>query len=628
MDRFLALIFVVALSGLLVACGGSAAPEPVGTPVLPVVDADATPTAADPSGATPTISATDSPGATPTDVAVGTDATPVAAVVDREPPVESSVTPAELIASLKERLGAFSSASDADSRQRFSSPATPASPELASDAESMPMQAGGSVMPGPPGPAGVGFPPEAGGLRNPNEAPLPLMYFEGHGVNPFVDADEDRLSTFALDGDTGSFEMAKLYLLGQDALPPEDSVRVEEWVNSFDQDYAAERDGLGLRLDGMMSPFGADDYRLMRVGVASARPDGPRDPVTLIFVLDISGSMAGDDRLGVAKLVMVGLSDQLTPEDRVALVTYGDAARVDFPLAAASGSTVSDLVEKIAGVHTEGATNLAEGMIMAYRLASEELDQQRKVRVVVLSDGVGNIGATGPDTVLALVDEHAQRDATVTAVGVGVSGNYNDVMMEALANRGNGTYHYLRGDQQAGAFLLENAQSVFREVARDARIQVEFNPDAVRKYRLIGYENRAVADADFRDDSLDFGEPGFARDVTALYELRLEADVADDAPVATVYLRWEDGVTGEIIETQDTVAVADVSASPADAAAHLVRSAAVAEFAELLRKSYWAQCGTVGAASELLAGRVFTDGGDLDELLDAAAGLFEPYCAS
>ena len=241
-------------------------------------------------------------------------------------------------------------------------------------------------------------------------------------------------------------------------------------------------------------------------------------------------------------------------------------------------------MEEIAGIHTEGATNLAEGMVMAYRLASGEINQQRKVRIVVLSDGVGNIGATGPDTVLYLVDEHAQRDATVTTVGVGVGGNYNDVMMDALANRGN-------------------------------------------KYRLIGYENRAVADADFRDDSLDFGEPGFARDVTALYELRLEADVADDVPVGTAYLRWEDGGTGEVIETQDTVAVADVSASPADAAAHLIRSAAVAEFAELLRKSYWAQCGTVDAVSELLSGREFLDGGDLDDLLDAAAGLFEPYCA-
>ena len=553
----------------------------------------------------------------------------------------SALSSSELVASLRARLegagsvlepvvedlpaakGAAQAASGAVADGHRLSPASGVQPMK------MPRH-GGLSVPGAPAPSRGGFPPEAGGMRNPNEAPLPLMYFEGHGVNPFVDADEDARSTFALDGDTGSFEVAKLYLLDQGALPPADSVRVEEWVNSFDQGYAAESEGLGLRLDGMMSPFGPEGYRLMRVGVASARPEGPRDPVSLIFVLDISGSMGGDDRLGVAKLVMVGLADLLTPEDRVALVSYGDAARVDFPLSSATAEGASALLEEIAGIHTEGATNLAEGMVMAYRLASEELDAERTVRVVVLSDGVGNVGATGPDSVLSLVDEHAQRDATLTTVGVGVSGNYNDVMMEALANRGNGTYHYLRGDEQVGEFLLENAESVFRSVARDARIQVEFNPDVVRKYRLLGYENRAVADDDFRDDSLDFGEPGFARDVTALYELRLEADVSDDALVATARLRWEDGVSGEVVEVDSDVLVSGVSVSVSEASSHLRRAAAVAEFAELMRRSYWAQCSSVAVVSEQVDGLDFPgeDSADFGRMLDAASGLFESYCSS
>ena len=234
-------------------------------------------------------------------------------------------------------------------------------------------------------------------------------------------------------------------------------------MNSFDPGYATEADGLGpLRLDGMMSPFGAEGYRLLRMGVVSARPEGLRDPETLIFVLDISGSMAGDDRLEVAELVMAGLAELLFPGDPMALMTYGDVARVDFPLTAADAGGIDSLVEVIAGIRTEGTTNLAEGMTMAYRLASGELDQERKVRIVALPDGVGNIVTMGPDTVLALVDEHAQRYATVTAIGVGVSGNYNDVMMEALANRGNGTYHYLRGAEQADEFLLERAESALR----------------------------------------------------------------------------------------------------------------------------------------------------------------------
>ena len=146
--------------------------------------------------------------------------------------------------------------------------------------------------------------------------------------------------------------------------------------------------------------------------------------------------------------------------------------------------------------------------------------------------GVGNIGATGPDSTLALVDEHAQRDATVTTVGVGEFGNYNDVMLEAVANRGAGACHYRRGGGPAGEFLLENAELVFREVARDARIQVECNSDVARQYRLIGYPNRAAADDDFREDAPDCSELGLARDGAALYELRLEVGVADDAGVS------------------------------------------------------------------------------------------------
>ena len=473
-------------------------------------------------------------------------------------------------------------------------------------------------------PGGGFFPPESGGGANPNDQPYPLVYFEGHGVNPFVDADEDNLSTFALDGDTGSFEIARLYL-GDGHLPDPDSVRVEEWVNFFEQGYGVQDEGLGLRLDGMMSPFGADGYRLLRVGVASERPTGPREPVSLIFVLDISGSMEGDERLGVAKLVIVGLAEKIGVADRVALVTYGNKARVDFPMS--GGGEIDGLVGVVRELGPEGATNLSDGITRAYRLAASEIEDDRKVRIVVLSDGVGNIGASGPDSILDLVEEQTRMDVTVTTVGVGVTGNYNDVMLEALANRGNGTYHYLRGIEQAGEFVQGQAESVFREVARDARVQVEFNPEVVRKYRLIGYENRAVADSDFREDSLDFGELGFARDVTALYELRVEDDVADDARVAKVFLRWEDGDTGVVEEVNAEIDVAGVSVEVGDSSSYLVRTAAVAEFAEMLRSSFWAQCGDLGDVEALVEDVEIDDGGtDVLTKMLGQSEHFEPYC--
>ena len=362
-------------------------------------------------------------------------------------------------------------------------------------------------------------PPEAGGSANPNDRPLPLMYFEGHGVNPFIDADEDALSTFALDGDTASYEILALYL-AQPALPPPDAVRVEEFINSLPQDYPAAEGALGLHLDAAPSPFGEEGYVLLRVGVSNPAPRTERGPVSLIFVVDVSGSMEADNRIGVARDVIVGLAGMMTAQDRAAIVTYGDQASLVSGFA--DGDRRQEIVTAARALRTGGSTFAEDGLRLAYDLTGDELERGQQVRIVLLSDGVANVGATGPESILELVDQQAQRQATLTSIGVGISGNYNDVLLEALANRGNGTYHYLADREAANRYLEQAAGGVFTETARDARIQVEFNPAAVRKYRLIGYENRAVSDEDFRDDSLDFGEPGFARDVTALYELRLE----------------------------------------------------------------------------------------------------------
>ena len=189
--------------------------------------------------------------------------------------------------------------------------------------------------------AATAAPPEAGGSANPNDRPLPLMYFEGHGVNPFIDADEDALSTFALDGDTASYEILALYL-AQPALPPPDAVRVEEFINSLPQDYPAAEGALGLHLDAAPSPFGEEGYVLLRVGVSNPAPRTERGPVSLIFVVDVSGSMESDNRLGVAKDVIAGLVEMLGPEDRAALVTYGAQATL------VSGFTGGDRRQEIA----------------------------------------------------------------------------------------------------------------------------------------------------------------------------------------------------------------------------------------------------------------------------------------
>ena len=461
------------------------------------------------------------------------------------------------------------------------------------------------------------LPPEAGGLVNPNNALLPLVYFEGYGVNPFVDADEDSLSTFSLDGDTASFEIAKLYL-DEGRLPPEDSVRVEEWVNSFDQGYPEVESGLGLFLDGGPSPYGEDGYRLVRVGVGAAGLPEQRGPVSLVIVLDTSGSMSADSRIGVAKRVISGILDEVGASDRVALVTYGDTVEVVQSFVA--GTELGGIRSAFLELTPQGGTFVEGGIRKAYELAASE--KGRPARIVVVSDGVGNLGRTGPDSILSLVDRNVQRDSVLSTIGVGFTGNYNDVMLEVLANRGNGTYHYVRDDGAIGEFLAGAVNGIFTEVARDARIQVEFNPDVVRKYRLIGYENRAVADEDFRDDSLDFGELGFARDVTALYELRLFDGVEDGAELLTARLRWMDVGGGEVVEVSESLAFSDLVGDVGDLPYEFSRTAAVAEFAELLRKSFWAQCGTLDAVGELLR----LEDRELDQMTLAAGKEFEPFC--
>lgn len=462
------------------------------------------------------------------------------------------------------------------------------------------------------------IPPEAGGTANPNNQALPLMYFEDYGVNPFIDADEDAFSTFALDGDTASYALGRRYL-HDGWLPPPESVRIEEYVNAFDGGFAAAVNGLSLHLDAAPAPFALEGYVLLRVGVAAPTFPDEREPVTLIFIVDVSGSMNADNRLEAAKRIMLGLLDQAHPADKAAVVIYSDQAVVLAPLT--DMEDPADLKHDIQRLHTSGSTYAEAGLRLAYELAADEMLKGQRVRLVLFSDGVGNVGATGPDQILELVDQQAQRQATLTTVGVGIGGNYNDVMMERLANRGNGTYHYIEDRDAEEAFLAGPAVAVFHEIARDARIQVEFNPETVRKYRLLGYENRAKADESFRDDTEDFGEIGFRSNVTALYEVRPLGEVPEGL-MATARLRYRDMLQSEFVELETNISW-DAVGEPNR---YFQRQAAVAEWAELLGKSYYAQCGSIEAVLAVLPTAWDQAGQELEQLMRLSAPVFEPFC--
>ena len=597
-------------AGAALACGGSAydAPSPAPTAsagaAAPRVAATVPPAVTAPGATTITRVVTESLTA---DAPAATTAPSTASVTETDKQVEAMVT-----ATLAPAAMSKSASAEEATPPPFVTP-----PPLGHSAGQPAGQSANPTMP-----------LEAGGTENPNDGAYPLTYYEGYGVNPFIDADEDPLSTFALDGDTASYEILKQYLRDGHLVEP-DAVRVEEYVNSLPQGYAPTATALGLHLDAGPSPFGDPGYALLRVGVSNPEPAADREPVSLIFVVDVSGSMEEDGRLEVAKEVIYGIADRMMPGDRAAIVTYAYEVRVALPFI--NGDNRSDLTAAARRLRPGGGTYAEAGLTRAYELTAGELEQGRKVRLALLSDGVANVGETGPDAILSVVDDYAQRNATLTAIGVGISGNYNDALLEMLANRGNGTYHYVADNAAAERFLRDSAGGIFTETARDARIQVEFNPQTVRKYRLIGYENRAVADADFRDDTLDFGEVGFARDVSALYELRLFDDAPRSAILAEARLRWRDPQSRQRIELASDITLGQVTTRLPDTSPYFRQAAAAAEFAELLRHSFWAQCGDLDAVTELLDTAASELGEnrsyhELRQLVSDAGRRFEPYC--
>ncbi|MFQ5399649.1 MAG: von Willebrand factor type A domain-containing protein [Anaerolineae bacterium] len=424
----------------------------------------------------------------------------------------------------------------------------------------------------------------AGGLAPPNGAPYGAMFFEDYGVNPFIDTEDDNLSTFAVDVDTGSYTVMRRYVT-DGYLPPDESVRVEEFINYFDQAYTPPESGaFAIHLEGAPAPYGENErYHLVRVGIQGYEvPPEQRPDAMLIFVVDVSGSMNMENRLGLVKESLGMLLDQLRPTDRVGLVVYGSRAHVILePTPVDSRRTIMRAIDRLV---SEGSTNAAEGIMLAYQLAEAFARPGQINRLILCSDGVANVGQTAADAIL----QHAEAGISLSTFGFGM-GNYNDVLMEQLADQGDGSYAYIDTLRAAERVFVRDLTGTLMTIARDAKIQVEFNPVVVERYRLLGYENRDIADESFRDDSVDAGEIGAGHSVTALYEVKF-ADEADPAIVAmTVRVRYADPETAEVKEIEQSIAQADFAAVFTKASPHFQLSAVVAEYAEILRDSYWAR---------------------------------------
>ncbi len=352
-------------------------------------------------------------------------------------------------------------------------------------------------------------------------------------INRWTLTSQDHLSTFAADVDTASYTLARAKLM-TGTLPPAESVRIEEWLNYFAYSYPQPEKGtpLAVSMDAAPSPFNPN-RTLLRVGVQGRSVDmAERKPAHLTFLVDVSKSMRSPERLPLAKRALRMLVDQLNDGDTVALVTYAGNVRLVLPHTDLNHK--AQIHQAIEDLSAGGSTSMGSGIELAYKQAVKVLDSKSTSRVLILSDGDANVGQTSHEGILKTIEGHVKEGVTVTTVGFGM-GNYKSALMEQLADKGNGNHFYVDSMMAAKRIFVEQLGSTLEIIAQDVKFQVDFDPAQVSAYRLIGYENRDIADRDFRNDRVDAGEVGSGHRVTALYELELKAGAAQG--LATVRVR-------------------------------------------------------------------------------------------
>jgi Ca-activated chloride channel homolog len=437
------------------------------------------------------------------------------------------------------------------------------------------------------------------------------------GENPFLDAKGNPLSTFSIDVDTASYSNLRRFI-NTGSLPPKDAVRVEEMINYFTYDYPQPSDGrpFAVHLDVASCPW-ETSHRLVRIGLKGKEiATDKRGPSNLVFLLDVSGSMMPSERLPLVKQAMRLLVEKLTENDRVAIVIYAGGSGQALP--STTGDHKEQILEALENLQAGGATNGAAGIQLAYQIAADNFIKGGVNRVILATDGDFNVGVTNQGDLIRLIEEKAKTGVFLSVLGVGTD-NLKDSTMQKLADKGNGNYAYLDSLDEARKVLVQQMNGTLVTIAKDVKIQVEFNPMRVASYRLIGYEKRMLRKEDFNNDKVDAGEIGAGHTVTALYEvvpLGAASNPAASVPpvdslkyssnerpasapstfsdeMLTVKLRYKkpDGDKSELVER----AVTDTGANFENAPVDLKFAAAVAEFGMILRDSEYKGDGTFGA---------------------------------
>ncbi|MGF1447775.1 MAG: von Willebrand factor type A domain-containing protein [Opitutales bacterium] len=336
--------------------------------------------------------------------------------------------------------------------------------------------------------------------------------------NPYRSPLVAPLSTFSLDVDTASYSNARRFIQQQNQLPPWDAVRIEEFVNYFPYAYSAPtgEHPLAVHTEVASSPW-QPEHRLVKIGVKARELDwSARRPSNLVFLLDVSGSMNSANKIGLVKQSMQLLVEKLDQRDRVAIVVYAGASGLVLP--PTEGHQRSTILDAINQLHAGGSTNAGAGIELAYKTARQHFIEDGNNRVILCTDGDFNVGTTDRGALTRMVEAKAKDGIQLTVLGFGMH-NLKDDMLETLSNKGDGTYGYIDTLKEARKVFVEQVGGSLFTVARDVKIQVEFNPTLVQAYRLVGYENRLLKPEDFNDDTKDAGDVGAGHTVTAFYEV-------------------------------------------------------------------------------------------------------------
>lgn len=473
-------------------------------------------------------------------------------------------------------------ACDEAPREAVEAPSPAASTSAAQASEAAPTASPTTARPKPasvPSGASVSasgsLPPDPTGARPPQPPPRSPVRRD-----PFIDAHTDGSSTFGIDVDTASYTRIRASLMAG-VIPSPKDVRTEELVNYFRYSYPAPKDAaFGFLVDAARAPWDAE-RRLVRIGIKGREIDAAsRPPANLVLLIDASGSMAGSKKFGLLKDGFAELVEKLGEKDRVAIVAYAGRAGVVLP--STPGNQRAKIINALDSFEAGGATNGALGIQRGYEVAAESWIEGGINRVVLATDGDFNVGATQLEELQSLIGRKAKTGIFLTVLGFGAF-NPNDKRMETLADKGNGHYAFIDGPSEARRVLVQELGSTLQTIAKDVKLQVHWDPAFVSSYRLLGYENRALADEDFVDDSKDAGELGAGHTVTALYEIQPSKRSNGDASWGTVALRYKDPDGTESRELQASIVGSDLRFQ--EASTDFRFAASVAAFSLLLRGS-------------------------------------------